>query len=369
MKLTYLTLEAPREGQASYVHVREIIAGFRKQGVRVALFQPPYTKQGKSPRLRMRMVYLLLLQLKMWIKWRRGSVLYIRSHYMAFPSAVIAYLFKIPTVNEINGPYEDVFVTYGGLNKLRYILVFIQRWQYRKSTKLIAVTKELQDWGNREGKRQDCEFISNGANIDIFKPAEATNNIRPKDAPQKYVVFFGGLTRWHGIPVMLEAIKSNNWPDDVKLVVIGKGYESVRLKEASKENDHIMYMGKRPYKEVALYVSYALGSIVMISNPDKRSATGVFPLKLFETLACGVPAIVSDLPGQADFVREHECGIVVPLDNSKLLVNAINYIVKNPTIAKSMGMRGHDVVVKEHSWFCRSRDTLQVIESIGHNEL
>lgn len=364
MKITYLTLEAPREGQASYVHVREIIAGFRKQGVRVALFQPPYTRDAQSPRLRMRMVHVFLQQIKMWLKWRKGSVLYLRSHPMAFPSAVIAHLFKIPTVNEINGPYEDIFVTYGGLKRLRGILTFMQRWQYRKATKLIAVTKELQEWANKEGRRDDCAFISNGANVDIFTPFDPVIDGRPQDAPDKYVVFFGGLTRWHGVPVMLEAVKSADWPDGLKLVVIGKGQESQRLQDEAKINDRIVYMGKRPYKEVAVYVSCALASIVMISNPDKRSTTGVFPLKLFETLACGIPAIVSDLPGQADFIREHNCGYVVPVDDAKKLVSRIRTIVKSPQKALAMGARGHDVVVREHSWYRRSVDTLDIIKTI-----
>lgn len=357
-------MEAPREGQASYVHVREIISGFRRQGVRVALFQPHYARQETSPRLRMRLLHLLMLQVKMWMKWRRGSVLYIRSHYMAFPSAVIAHYLKIPVINEINGPYEDVFVTYKGLNKIRGVLIFMQRWQYKKSTKLIAVTKELQAWANKEGNRNDCEFVSNGANIEIFKPAEQMKRDRPTDVPDKYVVFFGGLTRWHGVSVMLEAIKSDQWPDDVKLVVIGKGHESDRMEKAAEESDNIVYMGKRPYKEVALYVAHALASIIMISNPDNRSGTGVFPLKLFETLACGIPAIVSELPGQADFIRYHKCGLVVPVDDASLLIEAINSIVVYPQEAKSMGKSGYDIIVKEHSWFRRSEQTMDIIGSI-----
>ena len=362
-------MEAPREGQASYVHVREIIAGFRKQGVRVALFQPQYARQATSPRLRIRLFHLMMLQIKMWVKWRRGSVLYIRSHYMAFPSAVIAHLLNISTVNEINGPYEDVFVTYKGLNKLRHILIFMQRWQYKKSTRVIAVTKELQAWANKEGNRQDCEFVSNGANIDIFKPAEQMKRDRPADVPDKYVVFFGGLTRWHGVPVMLEAIESDKWPSDVKLVVIGKGHESARMQKASEENDNIVYLGKRPYKEVALYVAHALASIVMISNPDNRSGTGVFPLKLFETLACGIPAIVSDLPGQADFIRDYNCGVVVPVDDSVELVKSINFICDNSHEANEMGKSGYDIVLKEHSWFKRSEQTLGIIRlMLGENK-
>jgi hypothetical protein len=51
MKITYLTLEAPREGQASYVHIHEIIAGFQKSGVEVTLYQPAYTSKPQSPGL------------------------------------------------------------------------------------------------------------------------------------------------------------------------------------------------------------------------------------------------------------------------------------------------------------------------------
>lgn len=362
MKLAYLTLEAPREGQASYVHVHEIINGLEEQGVDVELYEPSYTGQQTSPRLRRRFLHSLSLQFKMWLKWRRGSALYIRGHYLAFPSAVIANMFKIPIIHEINGPYEDVFVTYEGLGKVKNLLIALQRWQYVKASKLIAVTKELQKWANDEGKRDDCAFISNGANVDIFKPADPNNNNRPDDVPDKYVVFFGGLTKWHGVTVMLEAIKSENWPKDIKLVVIGKGHESVRMSEAAKHNDNVIYMGKRPYKEVAIYVAHALASIIMISNPDKRSTTGVFPLKLFETLACGAPAIVSDLPGQADFVRYHNCGEIVPVDDSERLINAIKNIAQNPDKSKEMGIKGREVVVKEHSWYKRSEDTLDLIK-------
>ena len=361
MKLTYLTLEAPREGQASYVHVHEIINGLRQQEVDICLYEPSYTKDEVSPRLRNRLFCSFSLQWKMWRHWRRGSVLYVRAHYLAFPSAVIAWLFKVPVVNEINGPYGDVFVTYDSLRKLKNILIFLQRWQYRKANKLIAVTKELQDWANAEGKRNDCAFISNGANINIFKPIDKNNDQRPENVPKKYVVFFGGLTKWHGVTVMLEAVKSKSWPSNIKLVVIGKGSESVRLSAAAKDNDNIIYMGKRPYKEVALYVSHAIASIVMISNPNKRSITGVFPLKLFETLACGVPAIVSDLPGQADFIRENKCGIVVPVDDEDLLIQAIKEIDDKPEEAELMGNRGHHVVVNHHSWYKRSEDTLKIV--------
>ena len=47
------------------------------------------------------------------------------------------------------------------------------------------------------------------------------------------------------------------------------------------------------------------------------------PLKLFETLACGIPAIVSELPGQADLIREGRCGLVIPCNDPTALARAV----------------------------------------------
>lgn len=360
MKIKYLTLEAPREGQASYVHVHEIINGLKNQGAHVELFEPSYTKKTKSPALFLRLMHALCLQARLWLNWQKGSTLYVRAHYLAFPSAVLAWLFSITIIHEINGPYEDVFVTHPSLNRFRRLLIFMQRWQYRKASALIAVTKELQIWANKEGDRSDCAFISNGANIRLFSPSLP----KPDNLPDKYVVFFGGLTRWHGVPAMIKAVNSVEWPKDVSLLIIGDGQESEHVKKAAKTNRLIVAMGRIPYKNIAPYVSNALASLIMISDPDKRSSTGVFPLKLFESMAAGVPSIVSELPGQADLIRETKSGLVVPLDDAAELAKSVAYLSLNPDQAALMGETARENAVKDHSWEARARDTYTLITSL-----
>ena len=358
MKLVYLTQEAPREGQASYVHVHEIINGFKKQGVNVTLYQPSYTSKPVSPALIMRLLHAVWLQIKLWVGWEKGSVLYIRAHYLAFPSACMAKLCRIPVFHEINGPYEDVFVTHPSLNRLRSILIPMQRLQYKWANGLIAVTKELQDWANKEAERNDCAFISNGANTDLFKPGLP----KPEDAPDQYVAFFGGLTRWHGVPIMLEAVGSKEWPERVKLLIIGDGQETPQVRKRAALNDRIVFLGRRPYKEVAAYVTNALAGLVIINNPESRSSTGVLPLKLYETLACGVPAIVTDLPGQANLVRDNDCGLVISQDDPEALASAVNALAKNPEVTTRQGQKGAAIIQQSHSWYARSVETLKFIQ-------
>lgn len=360
MKVVYLAIEAPREGQASYVHVHEIIDGLKRQDVDVTLYEPSYTKKPKSPCLFILLFYVMALQIKLWVNWPRGAVLYIRAHFLAYPTALIAKMFGIPIIHEVNGLYDDVFVSHSGLGIFRGVLVAMQRWQYQNATGLIAVTQQLQEWVNEEGKRDDCVFISNGANIKIFKP----NLSKPADTPDQYVIFFGGLARWHGVSVMLRAVEREEWPDNIKLVIIGDGYGSKAVKKAAIQNKKIIYLGKKPYKDIPFYVSNALAGIMMINNPQNRSSKGVFPLKLFETLSCGVPAIVSDLAGQADLITDNKCGIVVPCNDDKKLCEAIHALLTSPEKRQEMGEIARKVIVAEHSWFARSQETLKFLQQI-----
>jgi glycosyltransferase involved in cell wall biosynthesis len=43
----------------------------------------------------------------------------------------------------------------------------------------------------------------------------------------------------------------------------------------------------------------------------------VFPNKLFEYMACGLPVVGSDLPSLRMLINQAECGFVVPLTTPK----------------------------------------------------
>jgi glycosyltransferase involved in cell wall biosynthesis len=100
-----------------------------------------------------------------------------------------------------------------------------------------------------------------------------------------------------------------------------------------------------------------------MTNPLGRSSTGMNPLKLFETLACGIPAIVSELPGQADLVREGRCGLVVPCGDAAALARAVGELAADPGAAREMGRRGAAVVRAAHSWRARAVEIDKVLRA------
>ena len=105
----------------------------------------------------------------------------------------------------------------------------------------------------------------------------------------------------------------------------------------------------------------ALAALCVISDPDGRSSTGVAPLKLFEAMAAGAAVIVSDLPFQADLVRETRCGIVVPPDDPPALARAVADCAAQPAEAAAMGRRGCAYAQAQASWQHRARQTADVM--------
>lgn len=348
-KLVYLALEATREGSASFVHVNEIANGLRAQGWSVTLVQPAYARFKKSPPLPVRLLWLVMLQFKMWVCWplkHRGAVLYVRNHNLAFPTGLLARLVGVPIFHEINGPYDDVFITHTALRPFKSILIWMQKQQFRWATGLCAVTPQLADWVRRESNGRPVAIIPNGANTDLFYP----NAARPEGVPERYVLFFGSLARWHGVPTMMESVSSDRWPAHVHLVVIGTGPEFDAVLSAARYNRNIHALGHVPHHQLVGYIANAIAGLVVISNPGGRSSMGLCPLKMLETLACATPVIVTDFPGQADIVRENRCGVVIPAGDADALARAVADIAANPDRARLMGRKGVDLVGRDYRW-------------------
>jgi glycosyltransferase involved in cell wall biosynthesis len=331
--------------------VSEIIAGLRRRGWTVRLFQPSYTDKAAKPGPLGRIAEYAMVQARLWLSRRRGEGIYVRAHFMAAPTALLARLFRIPIVHEINGPYEDIFVTYPWLERFRRPLEALQRIQYRWANHLLPVTEDLAHWVRRECGHDRVTVISNGANTDLFHPGAARS---PHCPERPYVIFFGGLAAWHGVPTMLEAVEHPRWPAGVDLVVVGNGAEAPKVTEAAKRNPRIVFLGYQPYEAVPGLVAPALAGLVPISDPGGRSRTGLMPLKLLETLAAGVPAVVTDFPGQADLVRQSRCGVVVQPHEAGALAEAVAALAANQTEAAAMGRRGATLVAAAHSWDCRA---------------
>lgn len=354
-RLAYLSLETPRPGQASQTHIEEIIAGLQDCGWQVELFATSSGGASTRSSFLRRLLDYSRVQRSLVRRLHTFDAIFVRSHFMALPTALAAKWQKRPVVQEVNGKPLDVSITYPTLRWFSPIFAWLYRVQYRLAAHVVAVTPGLVSWSRDFSGHDRVSLVSNGANTKLFKPDGPRGSVE-----KPYVVFVGGLVAWHGIDTMLSALREPAWPADLRLVIVGDGIERRKV-EAALGDPRLLWLGRQPYESVPAILRGALAALCVIENQDGRSASGVAPLKLFEAMACGAPVIVSDLPFQADIVRDAEAGIVVPMAEASALAEAVRALADAPDEASSLGQRGADYVSREASWHQRAREVDTVL--------
>lgn len=356
-RLAYLCLQATQEGQASHAHVHEIIHGLQKRGWSVQLFEPAYAASGEVPPPHKRLGEFLRTQARLQREARHADAVYIRAHPFAYLTARWSAKRKIPTVQEINGPYQDILIAFPQLRRVFPLFRWSMRRSYQMADALIAVTQELKQWVIGEGVSKPVYVVPNGANTELFHP----NATLSRTLPEPYVLFFGALAPWQGIDTILEAVRLPEWEPSLSLVVAGDGVKRHEVETLAASDPRIVYLGRVPYQEMPGLIARSLAGLSPQNNEANRSHTGLFPLKVFETLACGAPVIVTDFPGMADLVRSEQCGIIIPPGDARALAQAAAHLVRNPQEREAMGQRGRDAIVQSHSWDKRAADTHEVL--------
>lgn len=367
-RLTYLTLQATTEGQAAHAHVHEIVKGLAENGWCVRLMEPAYGR--RLPSAQSRLVQFAHIQLAALWGLQRGDAFYIRSHLAAYPSALAARLLRVPVIQEVNGPHVDAMLAWPALRRIHRTVEWLDRSQWRMANAVITVTPQLVRWIAKDAGVSDAHLISNGADTQRFRPGLSA----PEGLPSRFVIFFGALAPWQGVAVAIQATKEEDWPSDVALVVVGDGMLREQV-ELEADGNRVVYLGRRPYSEMASIVDNSIASLIPMPSvahghegsaaARDHSVSGLAPLKLYESMACGVPVVASDLPGLAETISAAGCGILVEPGDPAGIARAISAIVRNPSDGKAMGDRGRSSAVREHSWKSRADDTDVVLRSIG----
>ena len=166
---------------------------------------------------------------------------------------------------------------------------------------------------------------------------------------------------WQGIGSLLEAVRLPEWPSGLPLVFVGDGAMRPAVDAAAAEMpDRVVYLGRLPYAEVAGVVAHAVVSFVPMMAPERETLFS--PLKLYESMACGVPVVASDVTGISEVVSEYRCGILFPAGDAAAIAHAAALVVGDPVGAREMGRRGRETVVVRFSWQARAAERAQVVD-------
>ena len=185
-----------------------------------------------------------------------------------------------------------------------------------------------------------------------FPILELIDNAKPIDVEKtkKVVIYAGGLTRIRGIKEIIQAMEYLD--DKAELWLLGKWGSKEFEKECRslKGWQYTKYLGYKKLEEVYGYMKKSNIGIAIL-YPIKNYLNSL-PVKAFEYMSCSLPIIMSNFPYWQEIFKD--CALFADPKDPKDIATKIEYLLKNPGIAKKLGTRGRNLVEKKCSWEAES---------------
>ena len=142
------------------------------------------------------------------------------------------------------------------------------------------------------------------------------------------------------IPIVLKEVP------EARFLIIGDGPLTNTLKKMTEElgvKHYTHFTGKVPNQQIPRYLR-AVDIYVSTSFSDGTSAS------LLESMACGLPAVVTDIPANNEWIRNGKNGCLIPIKDSKALAKEISFLLKNNKMREIMGRNNIEIAKLRADW-------------------
>ena len=177
---------------------------------------------------------------------------------------------------------------------------------------------------------------------------------------ERVSLFYGGsLEPGRFVDEMLEAAKGG---DGCVLRIAGNGRLAEDVRRAATESDRVQFLGYISQEQVLLNVCRSDAVVCMMEPRNGNNVIGT-PNKLFEAMAYGVPAIVTQGTHSGEVVTRLDCGVAVEY-SAKGMASAISTL-RDPGTRRRMGRNGRAAAEREYNWGAMKQRLCDVYRSLA----
>ena len=219
------------------------------------------------------------------------------------------------------------------------LALHLDRHLPRRSDRTIAVSETIRDTLIRLGASpaERLDVIPNGVESQCFR-------IEPRATDGRTVIFAGNLAPYQGVDLLLEAFARlrARRPDVRLMIVTDSPFDSFEpLARRLGVRDGIGLHRAAFPEQLAL-----LASATVAVNP--RPQCDGIPQKLLNYMAAGLP--IATFEGSAAPVRHGLTGLVVPDGDTSAMAEAIDRLLKDRELARSVGDAARELALRDFSW-------------------
>jgi glycosyltransferase involved in cell wall biosynthesis len=339
MKVVVLTTSYPRgPGDVAGVFVRDAVERLRAAGVDVEVVSPASFRHfglayghGIAGNLKRKPWKALLLPAFL-VSYARAARRAARGadlvHANWLPSALPALATRRPFVLQLWGTDVE--------------LASKARWAARplvRRARIVLCPSEALAAAARELGGRDVRVVPSGV--------EVPETVGEPEEPL-HVLFVGRLSEEKGIVELLEATEG------IPRVIVGDGPLRARVPDA---------VGFVPPKDLGAYYERA----AVVACPSHREGYGVVAR---EAMAHGRPVVATSVGGLLDAVDDGVTGIRVPPKDPEALRVAIEMLLGDASLRRSLGGAAREVARVRFSWPAATEATLRVYrDTLAHESL
>ena len=262
-------------------------------------------------------------------------------HYNSVP--IDAALF-LPTISKMKN-IRQVISIHGGIFVMKKYLPgkMIINKQRNLFDKVIVHSDFSREAALNAGFSEDkLVSIPNGVDFEILNKSQPTHlSGDPK------LLFVGRLTLNKGIHTIILALKLiiKDYPNLV-FYIIGDGPFKPTLINIVKKlqlEQHVKFLGFLLTEKVYNY--YKSVDLIIVPSYFEN-----FSITLLEGMGSKVPIIASDATGNLNIIKNGINGLIFPKGDFKELSINIKYLIDNPSYAKKISEKAHDIAREKYDW-------------------
>jgi glycosyltransferase involved in cell wall biosynthesis len=250
-----------------------------------------------------------------------------------------------------------------------FFLNWITKYTLMKTTTLIGDCEAV------EKKAIQFDYPKNrivlfpwGIDLQHFHPGENAELRKKIGWEDKFVLL--SLRSWekiYGVDVVtkgyVEALKSE---PDLRLILLGNGSQENVIKKVFREaglSDHVFFGGVVGQNELPEY--YRASDLYISASYSDGSS-----VSLMEALACGIPVLVSDIPGNKEWIEQDKNGWMFKTGDSESLAQCIVSIYINKDKFPQIRLEARKTAESKANWkinFQKNLNAYELALNLDHN--
>ncbi len=256
----------------------------------------------------------------------------------AWITALLARYHRVPWIYEVRDLWPDFPIEMEVVPPaLHPYLRAVEARLYRSAAHVVAFSPDMERHVAQHTPH--VSLLYNGTDLESAR-AVTPETVRALQqahnlGDRRVLLYAGSFGRANAIPALLDAARHLADRSDHVFVFMGDGYHEADIRAAAEALPNVRLLPPQPRHAVLDW--FHLASLSLVSFLPLRVLGTNSPSKLYDSLACGTPIVVTNEGWMRTLVEKEGCGWYAPLSDAEAYAALLRTLLDTPDALEKAG--------------------------------